>query len=110
MDLTNAQQFSIGPVTAVDRRGNPASLDGNPTFESDNTAVATVEAHPSGDPSMALVKAVLGASPGAAQIKITADADLGAGVVPLEAFVVANVIPEQAVGLTVPTGPVEDQP
>src|SRR5262245_46866080 len=104
--LTPIQMFAIGPVSAVDRRGNPAPLDGNPTFESDTPSVATVEPHPSGDPSIALVK---GVRPGGAQIKITADADTGAGVVPLEGFVGCNVVPEMATGLTVPEGPVEDQ-
>src|SRR5262245_14289237 len=104
--LTNLQQFSLGPVTAVDRRGNPAPLDGNPTFESDTPSVATVEAHPSGDPTMALVK---GVATGGAQIKVSADADTGAGVVPLEGFVGCNVVPEMATGLTVPEGAVEDQ-
>jgi len=105
--MTGVQQFAIGPVTAVDRRGNPAPLDGPPTFTSDNDSIATISAHPSGDPNMALCKA---AGPnGTAQITISADADLGAGVTALQDFIGVNIVPEQAVALTTPTGPVEDQ-
>ncbi len=40
--ITDSQKFKIGPVTAVDAKGNPASLGGPLTFASSDTSLLTV--------------------------------------------------------------------
>ena len=42
-DFKPLQKQTLGPVSATDRRGNPATFDGDPVWASDNEAVATVE-------------------------------------------------------------------
>jgi len=105
--MTTTQQVDIGPITATDRRGNPAPLDGAPTFGSSDEAVCTVEAHPSGDPAMALAKAV--GPTGSVQITVSADADLGEGVKPIQGILQIDVLAAEASTLVIATGQPTEQ-
>lgn len=88
--ITTEEQVSISvaPKTA---HGNPAPIDGNVDFQSSDPAVATVT---STGPLSAVVKSV---APGVAQIIATFDADLGAGVRPVEMTGAIEVVPAEAV-------------
>lgn len=63
-------------VQFQDSKGNPATIDGNPTWSSSDTAIATVAATP-GNPFLAQL---LPGELGNCQVKVEADADLGEGV------------------------------
>jgi hypothetical protein len=106
-DITVVQEFDVGPVTAVDRKGRPASFDGAPVFTSDNESVVVVVPSADGDPNKATIRAV--GIPGGAQVKVSVDADIGEGIETLEGFVGVNVLPEKATALNVPVGEVRDQ-
>jgi len=78
LQLTDSQDC---PLTVVikDKKGNPAQVQ-SPTWASSDTAVATVTPD-TADPLKAVVSAV--GPTGTAEISFDADADLGAGVLPI---------------------------
>lgn len=70
--LTNEQKILV-TLTPTTESGNPASLDGEPTWtvtEGD----ATVEVQPGG-----LSAYIVSGTPGASNVEVSADADLDAG-------------------------------
>lgn len=77
--INDNQQF-VARIEPKSKKGNPARVDGVPTWESSDPTVVSV--HPSEDGLSALVKAV--GPVGAASVKIKADADLGEGVSTIE--------------------------
>ena len=104
LTLTDSQKCSLGPIQAVDAKGNTAPIDGVPTWVSSDATVLTVE--PSTDGLSAVVKAV--GPLGNAQVTVTADADLGTGVVNVVGLLDVTVVAGQAVSLTVPVGTPEE--
>lgn len=87
-----ADKTASGAVSYVDAKGNPAQVEGAPVWSSSDPSI--VDVVPSADGFSATV------TPGAvgtAQIKVEADADLGAGVVPVIALVDVEVVAGQAV-------------
>jgi hypothetical protein len=108
--ITDSQQVSIVVSGAVDKRGNPAKIDGTPTFASADQAICTFEADPA-DPSgmTGIVKAV-GALSDAAAISITADADLGAGVETIVENGLVQISAGKATGFSVAVGTPSEQP
>lgn len=106
LTLTDTQQCTLGPIAAVDGRGNPAPIDGVPTWVSSDPTILTVE--PSADGLSALVKSV--GPLGNAQVTVTADADMGAGTVSITGLQDVTVIAGQAVVVTVPAGVPVEQP
>lgn len=101
-DLPGTVQFSVsGPV---DAKGHPAKLDGKPVWAlDDETNAQIVEQSDDG----LSCKVHLSDNPSATQLTVTADADLGAGVVTLQSFVVVNIVPGDAVALgDVTAGPI----
>lgn len=107
--ITRNQQF-VANLTPTDSRGNPATLDNTdftPRWASSDESVATVEADPN-DFTKALVVA---RGIGVAQITVEADADLDPGeqrVLP--ASIDVEVVPAEAVLLTIGAGEVVEQP
>lgn len=75
MNLTDSQQATLS-IQPVDKKGNPALVDGVPAWLSSNSEVVTVT--PSADGLSAVAVAV--GPLGTATVSVTADADLGAGV------------------------------
>lgn len=71
--ITNEEKIlvTLTPVTAA---GNPATLDGVPTWVSDNTDVATVQVADDG-----LSAYIISGNVGTANVTVTADADLDEG-------------------------------
>lgn len=104
MDLRDDQQVTLS-IQPVDKRGNPAALDGAPEWFSGNSEIATVE--PAADGLSATVKAV--GPLGATVISVKADADLGEGVTPLAGGMDINVVSGAATTLTVTAGEPIDQ-
>lgn len=100
--ITDTQQFTAS-VSAVDARGNPATLDGPVVWEISDAALLTLNVSEDG------VATVLAAGPlGSGQLKVTADADLGAGIKTLTGILDVTVVGGEAVSLTVvPSVPVE---
>lgn len=101
--ITTEEQVSVSvqPLTA---HGKPAAIDGVVEFASSDPAVATVTS--TGDLS-ALVVAV---AAGVAQITATFDADLGAGVRPVEMSGALEVVAAEAVTAEITFGTPEAQP
>lgn len=82
-----------GAISYVDSKGQAAKVDGVPKWSSSDEAVLKVTA--ADDGLSAKVEPVGPA--GTAQIKVEADADLGAGVVPILTLVDVEVVGGQAV-------------
>jgi hypothetical protein len=91
-------------VAYVDAKGNPAKVDGDVTWGTSDSALATVE---STAPDSAMVKPV--GQLGQVQITATADADLGAGIRELITTMDVEIVSGEAVAGTItPSG--EPQP
>lgn len=91
-------------VSWVDRKGNPALIDGVPTWSTSDGSVTALEVAVNG-----LSAVLLGGVVGNCQISVSADADLGAGSKPVVALLDVQVVAgEAAVGVIVP-GALEDQ-
>lgn len=76
--LTDSQQTTLS-VKFVDKKGNPAAVDGVPEWSTDNTDVLSLT--PAAD-GMACLASSLGPL-GVANVTLKADADLGAGSTPI---------------------------
>lgn len=78
MQKLQDSQAAIYPISFVNKKGNPAAIDGDPQVVSSNEEVAAGSITKNEDGSYKLtVKAGI---PGTARVTITADADLGEGV------------------------------
>ncbi len=97
--ITNEQKIpvTVQPATAA---GNPANIDGVPTFEVIE-GDATIELI-DGQPNSAYL--VSGAADVVSTIKVSADADLGEGVSTIEELVTLNVVAASANTLGVTAG------
>lgn len=95
--ITDSQQFGIGPVTAVDKRGNPAALGGALSFASSDAALLTVKDNGDGTATAAAVGPL-----GAAQVTVTDTVDT--------AVVDVTIIGGAEAGLSVALGTPSEQP
>lgn len=102
--LTDVQK-ATATITVLDAKGNPAPLDGAPSWSSSDPSVVAVE--PSTDGLSVVIKAV--GPLGTAQVRVDADADLGASVVPLQGVLDVEVVASQAVSIVINPGPAEPQ-
>lgn len=102
--ITATQQFTATPQF-LDRKGNPAPVDGIPTWAAENPTVITLV--PSADGLSALIKAQ---GVGVSKYNVNADADLGAGVRPVIGEGTVTVTPGEAVTVAIAEGPAEEQP
>lgn len=101
--FTNTQKVHI-PIKVVDKRGEPAPIDGVPVCaSSDETIFSTVM-----DADNAGVTLVASGPKGAAKLSVTADADLGEGVQKIFGELDVEIEGGAAVGFVlVPDAPVE---
>lgn len=90
----------------VDKAGNPALVDGIPTWTLSVPDFATLE-NIAADGLSATLK---GIKPGSFQVNMNGDADLGAGVKPITSFLDVTLLPGEAVGFEMQTGTATDQP
>lgn len=101
--LTDTQKvtFSIQPV---DAKGFPAKVDGAPVWGVSDPTVGTITAAADG-----LSAEFVAGVPGVCQVTVDADADLGAGIVPLRGTADVEVEAGPAVNLTVTAGVPSEQ-
>jgi hypothetical protein len=103
--LTDEQQVTLS-VAFKTAKGNPATVDGAPTWRSSDDSIATVE--PSADGLSAVVKA---AGPvGTVQVSVEADADLGTGSRLITGTLDIDVRAAEAVVADIAAGAPETQP
>jgi hypothetical protein len=102
--LTDLQQveLSVAPVDAV---GNPAPLDGKPTWAVSDDTILVLQVSDDGLKAVAVTTNKLGTC----QVSVTADADLGAGVTTLTGTQDVEVKASQAVGLGMAAGAPTDK-
>jgi hypothetical protein len=103
MILTATQQ-TIATLVIEDSRGNPARVDGVPQWASSDPNIVSVTPDANG---MSAVVASVGT--GTAQISVTADADLGAGVLPLVGVADIEVVSGQATVVRLALAPPTEQ-
>lgn len=101
--LQNDQQVTA-TISPVDAKGNPAKVDGAPTWTSSSEDVATVV--PAAD---GLSAVVAGVDIGTCQVNVKADADLGEGTTDLTGTLDVEVVAGSAVALSITTGPAGPQ-
>lgn len=103
--LQNDQQVRLS-IAPLDRAGQPARVDGTPSWTSSDPALCTVT--PEGD-GMAAMAVTVGPV-GVVQITVAADADLGSGVQTLSEIATLSVVGGQAVTLGMLAGTPEPRP
>jgi len=91
-------------IQPVDKKGNPAPVDGVPTWKT--SVDGLVSLFPSDD---GMSCDVSGVAIGTVQVQVEADADLGTGVVTISGVLDVTVTPAQAVAVAIAAGPLEDQ-
>lgn len=106
--LTDEQQvvLKLSPKTA---KGNPAKIDGLPTWSSSDPTVLTVTADAADATGMTALAVAVGPL-GTAQAQASADADLGAGVRTITSVLDIEVQAAEAVTLTIDAGTPTVQP
>lgn len=102
--MTNSQQATAS-IQPVDKRNQPAPVDGIPVWASSDETIVTVT--PAADGMSAVVAAV--GPLGTAKISVTADADLGTGVSSIFGTLDVTITQGQAVGMTITLGPATEQ-
>jgi hypothetical protein len=102
--MTDTQQFTAS-VSFVDAKGNPAQVDGAPSWSVSDPTILSIT--PSSDGLSAEVSAigVLGTS----QVSVSADADLGAGVTNIVGVLDVQVVAGQAVAANISASTPVDQ-
>jgi hypothetical protein len=105
--ILSATQQSDLEAKITDRLGNPAPVQ-NPTWSSSEPATVTVTVD-ANNPLKAVVKAV-GVVDEASMVLFEADADMGAGVVPIIATLDVVVTAGQAIVVELIAGPPAEQP
>lgn len=103
--LTDEQQVALAVAFATPA-GNPARVDGIPTWVSSDPTVVAVEVAPDGLSATAVAQGPLGT----AQISATADADLGDGIRPVTGVLDIEVRAAEAVSALVTAGAPELKP
>jgi len=103
--MTATQQMTC-TIQILDKKGNPAEVDGVPTWLTDNTDVLSLT--PAADGMSCLVAAV--GALGSAGVTVTADADLGAGVEPLIGTLDFDITGGKASVIAITPGTPTEQP
>lgn len=92
-------------IQPVDKKGNPAAVDGIPEWFTSNTDLLAID--PAADGLSATVSAI--GPLGSGVISVKADADLGEGVTPLAGALEVLVVGGSAVTIAISPGTPEDQ-
>jgi hypothetical protein len=88
-------------IEPVDAKGNPAKIDGVPTWSSSNDQIATVTPEPDAGSGVFTAWVVPAAQIGTCQINVSADADLGSGITTINGVLDLEVVSGQAVGFEI---------
>jgi hypothetical protein len=102
--LTTTQQMTVS-VRFTDAHGNLAQVDGTPDWRTDADSVISLQPAPDGISCTASARGALGV----AKITCSADADLGAGVVPLLGTLDIEVVAGLATVIELTAGPPTEQ-
>lgn len=103
--MTATQEFEC-TISPVDKKGNPATLDGVPEWLTDNPAVLALT--PAADGLSCKVTAV--GMIGVANVQVTGDADMGAGSTPIIGTIDCEVTAGQAIMINITPGAPSEQP
>lgn len=104
--MTITQFTTVRVKRFLDAHGNPATVDGVPEWNTDNSDILALE--PADDGMSCKVTAV--GMVGAAMVQMTADADLGAGFKPLVGTIEFDITSGQAVTVELEVDPPADVP
>ncbi len=104
MQMTNSQQVLVS-IQPVDKKNQPAAVDGIPVWASSDETIATVT--PDANGLSAVVKAV--GPLGDCKISVTGDADLGPGVSAIFGTLDVSIVQGQAVGFNLTVGTPTEQ-
>lgn len=99
LTLTDIQKVHL-TIAPVDAAGNPAPVDGIPSWSSSDESVLTVSAAADGMSADAVTVGPLGN----AQVNVSADADLGEGIETLTGTLDVEVVASQATSLGISAG------
>ena len=99
MIITDTQKVNL-TVSFQDAAGNPASVDGAPTWASSDTSIVTLDVAADGLSAFAVSAGPLGTS----QVSAVADADLGGGVTNITGVMDIEVQASEAVQALVAAG------
>lgn len=88
-------------IEPVDAKGNPAAIDGVPTWSSSNDQIATVVADPDDGSGTFTAWVTPVGQLGTCQINVTADADVGSGVTTINGVMDLQAVAGQAVGFEI---------
>lgn len=102
--LVDSQKVTITPKF-VDKKGNPARVDGKPEWLVDNPNVLALTP---ADDGLSCVVAAVGPL-GTAKVSLKADADLGEGVKEIGGFLDVEVVGGEAVSVELTPGEVSEQ-
>lgn len=109
VSITDSQQVRVTVSGAVDKKGNPAPLDGLPVFASADTSVCTFEPDGADASGMTGIIVAVGPLASAAAVSITADVQLGDGVKNITENGLVEIKAGEAVGFSVTVGTPEEQ-
>jgi len=104
LELRDDQKVTLS-IQPVDKKGNPAKLDGAPEWFISNSDLLTLSA---ADDGMSAVVTAIGPL-GSSVVSVKADADLGEGVTPIVGALEVLVVGGSAVTLEIKAGTPEDQ-
>jgi hypothetical protein len=104
LTMTDTQKVSL-TISPLDARGNPARVDGIPTWAASDPALLLVLPEPSGLGAVAIAIGGLGN----AQVTVTADVDLGAGVREITGILDITIVGGEAVELGIVAGTPTEQ-
>lgn len=102
--MTDTQKAPLS-IEPVDKAGNPAPVEGPPSWEASDPNLLDVT--PSADGLSAVISAK--GPLGSCQVTVNADADVGEGVVPITGVLDVQIVAGQAVALKISAGPAEEQ-
>ena len=102
--LTATQQCTLA-ISVVDKKGNPAAVDGVPAWGTSDASLLTVT--PAMDGLSAVIIAV--GSLGTAQVNVSADADLGDGVTAITGTLDVTITAAQATAVAISAGTPTEQ-
>jgi hypothetical protein len=88
-------------IEPVDAKGNPAAIDGVPTWTSSNEQIATAIADPVDGSGIFTAWVTPVGQLGTCQINVTADADLGSGITTITGVMDLQAVAGQAVGFEI---------
>lgn len=107
--LTDSQQVVLS-VAFLDKKGNPAQVDGAPQWTVSDAALLSVTAAADGMSATVAAMGPTTAPNASVQVSVTADVDLGAGLKPLIGTLDVSIVAGEAVQASINAGTPTEQP